>query len=379
MQRHQLFSIVWFIALSIFIVCGGCSENEERSTLSVSKNEIEIGCDGETLQIEVAGDAQWSAAATVSWITLTPTYGSGSGTLEINVLPNTGEEREGEIRLFKKEEPTSSATVIVRQAALGEHTLSLSPMVVALEDGNLEAEVEISASIHGWSFEIIDGGEWMDVSKSDNKLSIVADPLKIPHRSGQIDITSVGKRLSVYVIQGDFRKIASSNINAVFYGQLSDMPYTTGLINVTGEKYPSPYVGQDYQDQINIQFNQKPIVDFGDFRLNEGKYPISLQGNDMNQYCSAGFFDDNMGVYGSCWLRRWYYMGEDYGYNGFYIFQKGNLYISKNTDRVSIYLLATGLNQEFSPETFTFKIEGTPTYIDATNTKASFTYDTAAI
>lgn len=379
MQRYLKFSIVWLIALCISLVTGGCSESDESGDLNVSKSEIEVGCDGENIRVEVSGNTQWSAASTVSWMTVTPAYGNGAGVLDIRILPNNGEERDGEIRLFKKDESLISATIKVHQSALGEHSLSLSPMVVALENGNLEAEVDISASIHGWSFEIIDGGEWMDVSKSDNKLLIEADPLRIPYRTGQIDVISAGERLPVYVVQGEFRQIASSNINAVYYGQLNDMPFTTGLINIEGEKYQSPYVGQEYQDNINIQINQSPVVDFGQFSLNQGKYPFTLQGGELTQYCSSGFFDDQMGVYGSCWLRRWYYMGEDYGFNAFYIFQKGNLYIIRNGDKYVIYITATGVNQEFTPETFAIKIEGTATYIDATESRASMDVDGASL
>ncbi|MDE5795730.1 MAG: hypothetical protein K2H75_01335, partial [Muribaculaceae bacterium] len=254
-----------------------------------------------------------------------------------------------------------------RQSALGEHTLSLSPMVVALENGNLEAEVEISAPMaHGWTFEIIEGGEWMEVSKSDDKLSIEADVLQIPYRTGRINIISAGNRLPVYVVQGDFRQVNTSLLSVYYFGQLNDMPYTSALINVQGDKYASPYVGQEYQDYVNIQINTQPMQSFGEFRLCEGIYPILMENDGVTAYCSSGFFDDDMGVYGSCWLRRWFYMGEDYGFNGLFIFREGNIYITVEDNTASVYITATGVDQNLEAQTYVMKLTGNVNYIDNT-------------
>lgn len=102
MLRHLQFSIVWLIVICMAVVMGGCDKDEESSVLKISKTEIEVGCDGETLQIEVTGNVRWSAASTVSWLTVTPAYGSGDGTLEIRILPNEGAQREGGNQSFQK-------------------------------------------------------------------------------------------------------------------------------------------------------------------------------------------------------------------------------------------------------------------------------------
>lgn len=374
-MRQQLkFITFWLFSAFIVSITSGCKENEEPpANLNVSISEIEVECDGESLSIEVSCNSMWSASSSASWVTITPSHTSGDGHLYIKVSPNSGGVRDAVIHFFIKNENEAKATVKVHQSALGEHSLSLSPMVVALENGNLEAKVDIEASNpHGWTFEIIEGGEWLEVSKGDNKLNIEADVLKVPYRTGQIDIVSAGNRKSVYVVQGHFREIDASSLTALYYGQLNEMPYTTALISVEGNKYASPFVGQDYQDYILLQLNIKPLQTFEEFSIQEGIYPILIQNQNETKYCSAGFFDEKLGVYGSCWLRRWFYMEQDYGFNSLNIFTEGNVYITTDHDSMSVYLAATGYDQSMEPLTYAMKISGDINY---TNTTRSLNYN----
>lgn len=366
MQKTHL-SFIGVLTLAVAFLFGGC----DKPSLDVSTKEISVGCDGQTIQVEVSSNSSWSASSSVSWLTVKPAFGNGAGQLNITVLPNSGGAREGKIMLFQKDQSAPDVAITVRQSAIGEHTLSLSPMVVVLENGNLEAQIDIMASVHGWTFDIIEGGEWLEVSKGDSKLSIQADPLRIPYRTGTIKVISGKESRLVYVLQGDFKTIESSVINAGYYGSLDDADYTTGLISVTGEKYASPYVGQDYQDDIMVQINFRPTMAFHDFRLEEGKYPVTAKNDGLSKFCTPGFFDDQMGVYGSCWLLRWYYMDQDMGYNALHIFQEGDVFIAKTGDATCVYILATGIDQMQQSKTFAMKIEGEVKYVDATSPSAS--------
>lgn len=367
-MQQLKFSSLWLAVLLLTITLGGCKDDAEPPTdLTVSTTEIEVGCDGETMEVMVSCNSLWSASTTASWISIKPSYSSGNGALEIKVLPNNGNYREGTIEFYVKGSTEAKATNRVGQKALGEHDFSLSPMVVALENGNLEAEVDVAPSNpHNWTFEIVEGGEWMEVSKSDDKLEIKADVLKILYRTGRIDVISAGIRKPVYVVQGDFREVPVANTTTMFYGQLNNMPYTTSLIYVEGEKYNAPYVGQQYLDHIMIQLNTQPIVPFEEFKITEGCYPILSKPSNETAYVSAGFFDDELGVYGSCWLRKWYYMEQDYGYNSLNIFTEGNVYITTDEDNMNIYLAATGYNQELEPCTYVLKMQGKVNLTDMT-------------
>lgn len=347
--------------------CSDNNDDEKQGYLTVSTTSAEIGCDGETFLINVSSNSEWNVASNASWLTVRPGRQAGTGNVEISVSPNDGRVREAEINFYIKDEKTPSATITVRQLELGEHSLSVSPMVVALENGNLESEVLISETIHKWTFEIVEGGEWMEVSKSDGNLKIEADALKVPYRIGLINILYAGRTYPVNVVQGDFREVAADNINVGYYGQLNEMPFTTSLVSVVGEKYASPFVGEDYQDYVMIQLNTAPITEYDDFRLPEGKFSFKLEHDSGDSYCSAGFFDHSMGVYGSCWLRKQFYMGEDKGFTGLFIFIEGATFISlNNPERPNIYIVASGLDQTFAKQTYVMKISGTVSYQDMT-------------
>jgi hypothetical protein len=360
-------SIALLLCVLMTSITSACSDDEDDATIIVSETSLSASCDGNNFTIDVTSNSNWSVASSVSWISVIPSYSSGNGQFTVSVSPNSGAERVGEISVFLNDSSAPTQTITITQEAVGEHEVKVSPMVVALEDGILEASVDVSDIPHGWTFEIVEGDTWMEVSKSDQQLNIVADPLYIPYRTGLVDIIALNQRYHVYVVQADFTQVAADNFQVGFYGQLHGMNYNTGLVYVVGEIYDSPYVGQQYQDYIYLQVNDKNIVDFLNYSLADGIYPFELSPKNDENYCSAGFTDEDMGVYGSCWLKRWFYMNEDYGFSYGSIFKEGALYVKHEKDNVwSLYIVGTGNDMIGNDEVYAMKINGTASYVDAT-------------
>lgn len=135
----------------------------------------------------------------MSWITVTSTANLGDGEIRLNILPNQGEEREGNVLIYALNDIEPRAMVHVKQTPLGTHPLSLSSTTVVLEDGETKGCVEVEGvNPHGWTSEIVSGGERMEVSQDGDRLHIAADALRVPYRTGQIDVLNSGNRKSFY-------------------------------------------------------------------------------------------------------------------------------------------------------------------------------------
>ena len=73
----------------IFFSCG---EKEEPVSFLVSSNELKFGSAEETLSLAVTSNQQWQVDNDVSWITVSPSQGSGNAQISVKVALNSTEE-----------------------------------------------------------------------------------------------------------------------------------------------------------------------------------------------------------------------------------------------------------------------------------------------
>ena len=104
---------------------GGSSE---FGTLSVSPQELAFGYEGGDMSIGVSSDQTWTVTKSESWISVTPTYGTGNGTLTISVGQNTGEEREGTVTIKSADGIYSAEVKVSQTAAPAEQEVVPNPM-----------------------------------------------------------------------------------------------------------------------------------------------------------------------------------------------------------------------------------------------------------
>ena len=92
---------------------GGSSD---FGTLSVAPQQLSFDNLDGSMTVSVSSDQTWMVTKSASWISVSPTSGTGNGSVKVSVSQNTGEEREGAVT-FKSVDGLYSAEIQVSQAA----------------------------------------------------------------------------------------------------------------------------------------------------------------------------------------------------------------------------------------------------------------------
>lgn len=99
---------IYYITLFCSLLFVGCSDDNEDTVVPVvefQQNEIsDISYLGQTYEIAMTTEAEWTAKSLVDWCTVLTSKGNGSRTLVFNVEANLGEARQGEIVVYAQEE-----------------------------------------------------------------------------------------------------------------------------------------------------------------------------------------------------------------------------------------------------------------------------------
>jgi hypothetical protein len=76
----------WIALLAIISILSSC--NDDAVYLSVDKETITVEAAAATQTIEVTASGAWSATTDASWVTISPTNGSGDGTISVQIAEN---------------------------------------------------------------------------------------------------------------------------------------------------------------------------------------------------------------------------------------------------------------------------------------------------
>lgn len=99
---------IYYITLFCCFLFAGCSDDNEETIIPIvefQQNEItNIPYQGQTYEIVMTTEAEWTAKSLVDWCTMLTTKGNGNRTLVFNIEANLGESRQGEIVVYSQEE-----------------------------------------------------------------------------------------------------------------------------------------------------------------------------------------------------------------------------------------------------------------------------------
>ena len=179
---------VTFSASGVSPVVVTVTQNGTGSTLSVSPGNQDVGSDAGSITFNVSSNTSWTVSDDAAWLTVSPTSGSGNGTLTATFTANTLiPSRVGTITILGT--GVSSKSVTVTQS--GINTLSLTPsnQDVGSDAGSITFNVSSNTS---WT--VSDDAAWLTVSPtsgSDNgtlTATFTANTLT-PSRVGTITIS----------------------------------------------------------------------------------------------------------------------------------------------------------------------------------------------
>ena len=222
---------------------------------NVTPTNLTLAGDGtEKGEISITGDVNWTVSNTTSWVTVTPSSGTGNGTIEISVSENeTGDTRDSDWIYITTEDHANpnSFSVIVTQPAIVEqkHTVTIH-----VSGENVPVHVTSIYNSIGHDYGNLEDGDSIEIYEDEVVTVAPLSGYRIVNSSyeGADIYVTVETNTSTYnaYVQNESStededltiEMSTDGINYDSTWELSDVPDgTTVYINVTRENYR--YVG----------------------------------------------------------------------------------------------------------------------------------------
>ena len=143
-----------FVAV-VALAFAGCRKPVE---VSFAENAKEIAAAGETFEVGLKSNGEWTVTTSVDWVSVAPSSGSGDATLTVMVQSNlTSESRTAEIKAVTKDH---SDLLNLTQAMEG--FITVAPTSIFCGDDGGEFNVEIVSNI-AWS--VSEVPSWISLSE----------------------------------------------------------------------------------------------------------------------------------------------------------------------------------------------------------------------
>lgn len=168
--------------------------------------------------INIQTDGTWTASASESWITVSPTTDSGNSTLYVSVSENTSDdERSGQIVVVMADK---SATINVVQK--GKYfTVSNNLLTYTSKGGVIDVSISTNDS---WSAKVEDGSTWLTLSKTsgtgnvDVKV-IASDNASVNSRTATLIFETIHNQNVRVEVTQDARYLKVDNREVLFYSK----------------------------------------------------------------------------------------------------------------------------------------------------------------
>ncbi len=191
------------ILAALAAVAAVACQKTEAPELSVSVNTLSIASEGETVQVSVTSNQEWTVSASESWITLGQTAGSGSATLSVSVAPFTeAAARSGQITVSS--EMLQQVIAVVQSAPVAPAEPSKNSFKAIALGGTFEVEVP-----KGYTFTVNSSADWITTEAAENGISVTVAPYAnaTENRSGKVEVLFGTSVLAEATIEQSYRNV----------------------------------------------------------------------------------------------------------------------------------------------------------------------------
>ena len=168
--------------------------------------------------INIQTDGTWTASASESWITISPTSDSGNSTLSVTVPENTSDnERSGQIVVVMADK---SATINVIQK--GKYfTVSNNLLTYTSKGGVIDVSISTNDS---WSAKVEDGSTWLTLSKTSGAGNVdvkvtASDNASVNSRTATLIFETTHNQKVRVVVTQDARYLRVDTREVLFYSK----------------------------------------------------------------------------------------------------------------------------------------------------------------
>ena len=172
------------ILLIVSVLVAACAvsctkETKVEDAVTIKSNEEIVPVEGGVLSIAINSTVAWTAKASESWVTLSPTSGeAGDATIKASVLKNDSNDSRTATVTFTA--GTKTATYTILQSQLDALNIATTEFTVEAEGGTVE--IPVSANVD-YTVIVPDAVDWVHVTSTrgmvDSKITLAVDPTHI--------------------------------------------------------------------------------------------------------------------------------------------------------------------------------------------------------
>jgi len=172
------------ILLIVSVLVAACAvsckkETKVEDAVTIKTDEQVVPVEGGVLSIAINSTVPWTAKASESWVTLSPTSGeAGDATVKASVLKNdTNDSRTATVTFTAG---TKTATYSIVQSQLDAMNIATTEFTVAAEGGTVE--IPVSANVE-YAVIVPDAVDWIHVTSTrgmvDTKITLTVDNTQV--------------------------------------------------------------------------------------------------------------------------------------------------------------------------------------------------------
>ena len=194
------------------------SVSQAGKTFNVNTTVLNFEDKQSTQTIDIQTDGTWTASASESWITISPTSNSSNSTLSVTVSENTSDnERSGQIVVVMADK---SATINVVQK--GKYfTVSNNLLTYTSKGGVIDVSISTNDS---WSAKVEDGSTWLTLSKTSGTGNVdvkvtASDNASVNSRTATLIFETTHNQKVRVVVTQDARYLRVDTREVLFYSK----------------------------------------------------------------------------------------------------------------------------------------------------------------
>lgn len=214
------------ILLIVSVLVAACAVSCQKETkvedaVTIKSNEEIVPVEGGVISIAINSTVAWTAKASESWVTLSPTSGeAGDATIKASVLKNdTNDSRTATVTFTAG---TKTATYTILQSQLDALNIATTEFTVEAEGGTVE--IPVSANVD-YVVIVPDAVDWVHVTSTrgmvDSKITLTVDgtyEYVQDEATGEILADAIARTANITISAGGLEKV-------VTVGQKAFVPY----------------------------------------------------------------------------------------------------------------------------------------------------------
>ncbi len=221
-------------------------ETKVEDAVTIKSDDATVPVEGGVVSIAINSTVAWTAKASDSWVTISPSSGeAGDATVKASVLKNgTNDSRTATVTFTAG---TKSATYTITQSQLDAMNIATTEYVVEAEGGTVE--IPVSANVD-YSVIVPDAVDWIHVTSTkgmvDTKITLTVDPTQIYDK----DEAGVPTFNADALVRTAKITVAGAGEKQVTIGQKAFVPYFEYEGDLAGLQW-------SYYEQVPVVFPQE--------------------------------------------------------------------------------------------------------------------------